>query len=166
MKDFVNWAIVAPGNIAEKMGEAMFVTSQKNSSIKCYAVASRNLEKAKKFCNKWNFKKAYGNYDELYCDKNVDAVYIASPHAFHYEMIKNCLKNGKHVLCEKPATVNSAMLNEVIALAVEKKLFFMEALWTAFNPTFNKVLETIQNGVIGNVLNVRSFFLQQKRIRF
>lgn len=166
MKDYVNWGIVAPGIIAEKMGEAISVSSKKNHKIKCYGVASRDINKAKNFAQKWGFEKAFGSYDELFSDANVDIVYIASPHSFHYEMIKAALQHGKNVLCEKPATVNSFMLEEVISLAKQKNLFFMEALWTAFNPTFNEILKLVKNGVIGNVLNVKSLFCNRNELDF
>ena len=153
MKNNVNWAILAPGRIANKMAEAMNV-----SKVHRYAVASRNLERAQDFAKKWNFEKAYGSYEELYQDPEVDAVYIANPHAFHLESVLACLKAGKHVLCEKPAGCSRDQLDKMTSLAREKKLFFMEAMWTVFNPTIAQIKKEIAAGSIGQIKNIDSRF--------
>ena len=153
MKDYVNWAILAPGRIANSMAAAM-----NNGKIHRYAVASRNLERAQTFADKWNFEKAYGSYEELYNDPEVDAVYIANPHAFHLESVLGCLKAGKHVLCEKPAGCSRDQLDNMTSLAREKNLFFMEAMWTAFNPCLAQIKKEIAAGTIGQILNIDSRF--------
>ena len=158
MKDYVNWAILAPGRIASKMAEAMNGEVSRGTKIKLYAVASRNLDRAKEFADKWHFEKAYGSYEELYNDPEVDAVYIANPHAFHLESVLGCLKGGKHVLCEKPAGCTREQLDKMTSLAREKKLFFMEAMWTAFNPCIREIKKEINAGTIGNILNIDSRF--------
>ena len=145
MKNYVNWAILAPGRIANSMVAAMNgikdgkLETIDGNKIRLYAVASRNLERAKDFAAKWNFEKAYGSYEELYNDPDVDAVYIANPHAFHLESALGCLKAGKHVLCEKPAGCSRDQLDKMTSLAREKNLFFMEAMWTAFNPCIAEI---------------------------
>ena len=154
----VNWAILAPGRIASKMAEAMNGEVSRGTKIKLYAVASRNLDRAKEFADKWHFEKAYGSYEELYNDPEVDAVYIANPHAFHLESVLGCLKGGKHVLCEKPAGCSREQLDKMTSLAREKKLFFMEAMWTAFNPCIREIKKEINAGTIGNILNIDSRF--------
>ena len=151
----VNWAILAPGKIANKMAEAM---KKSNGKIKLYAVGSRDLDKAKQFAEKWGFEKAYGNYKELLADPKVDAVYIANPHSFHFESVMDCLEFGKHVLCEKPAACNLDQLNKMIEKAKEKKLFFMEAMWTAFNPCINRIKKIISEGKIGEIKHIESDF--------
>lgn len=164
MKDYVNWAILAPGRIAVKMAEAM--NGIKNGKLKTtdgkkiclYAVASRNLERAKEFAEKWNFKKAYGSYDELFSDADVDAIYVANPHAFHHESVMSALNAGKHVLCEKPAGCSRSQLDDMINLARRKNLFFMEAMWTAFNPCIAEIRREIANGTIGQLKNIDSRF--------
>jgi len=164
MKNSVNWAILAPGRIANKMSEAMNgikdgkLKSIDGSKIRLYAVASRNLERAKDFAAKWHFEKAYGSYEELYNDPEVDAVYIANPHAFHLESVLGCLKGGKHVLCEKPAGCSRDQLDKMTGLAREKNLFFMEAMWTAFNPTIAEIKKEIEAGTIGQIKNIDSRF--------
>lgn len=164
MKEYVNWAILAPGRIAVKMAEAM--NGIKNGKletidgrkIRLYAVASRNLERAKDFAKKWHFEKAYGSYDELFSDADVDAIYVANPHAFHHESVMSALNAGKHVLCEKPAGCSRSQLDDMINLARRKNLFFMEAMWTAFNPCIAEIRREIANGTIGQLKNIDSRF--------
>ena len=171
MKTYVNWAILAPGRIANSMAAAMngvkndalkngaiSVEKTAGSSINLYAVASRNLEKAQEFADKWNFQKAYGSYEELFNDDEVDAIYIANPHAFHHESVMQALNAGKHILCEKPAGCSRAQLDEMIGLARSKNLFFMEAMWTAFNPCLAEVRKEIAAGTIGEIKNIDSRF--------
>ncbi|MBR6154278.1 MAG: Gfo/Idh/MocA family oxidoreductase, partial [Treponema sp.] len=164
MKNYVNWAILAPGRIANSMATAMNgikdgkLETIDGNKIRLYAVASRNLERAKDFAAKWNFEKAYGSYEELYNDPDVDAVYIANPHAFHLESALGCLKAGKHVLCEKPAGCSRDQLDKMTSLAREKNLFFMEAMWTAFNPAIAQIKKEIAAGTIGQIKNIDSRF--------
>ena len=157
MKDYVSWAIMAPGRIAAKMAEAMNGEAARGK-IRLHAVASRNVGRAEEFAKKWNFQKAYGSYGELLADPEVDAVYVANPHAFHLESVVACLEAGKHVLCEKPAGCSRGQLDRMTALARDKKRFFMEAMWTAFNPCIAEVRKAIQEGLIGEVKNVDSRF--------
>ena len=155
----INWGIIAPGHIANKMAEAMQKSKLNlNLNINLYAVASRDIAKAKEFCEKWKFEKYYGSYKELISDPKVDAVYIANPHSHHYSSVMECLEGGKHVLCEKPVACNLTQLNEMIAKAKEKKLFFMEAMWTAFNPCIKRVKEIISEGKIGEIKHIESSF--------
>ena len=155
----INWGIIAPGHIANKMAEAMFKSkSNLNLNINLYAVASRDINKAKEFSEKWHFEKYYGSYQELINDSKVDAVYIANPHSFHYKTVIDCLEGGKHVLVEKPAACNLTELKQMIEKAKEKKLFFMEAMWTAFNPCIKKVKKIIEEGKIGNIKHIESSF--------
>ena len=158
MKNYVNWAILAPGRIANKMAEAMNGELSRGTKIRLYAVASRNLERAKDFAVKWHFEKAYGSYEELFADPEVDAIYVANPHAFHHESVIAALKAGKHVLCEKPAGCSREQLDDMINLACKNNLFFMEAMWTAFNPCLAEVKKIIEKDTIGEIKNIDSRF--------
>ena len=151
----VNWAILAPGWITNLMAEAMKKTKGK---INLYAVGSRDIERAKKYSEKWGIEKAYGSYKELLADPKVDAVYIANPHVFHCDTVLSCLEAGKHVLCEKPVACNSEELKKMVEKAKEKKLFFMEAMWTAFNPCLNKIKKIISEGKIGEIKHIEVNF--------
>ena len=162
-KTTLNWAIVAPGKIAEKFAESISSIAKKDNSIACYAVASRTKEKAQAFAEKWGFKKAYGSYEELFADPEADVVYIANPHPFHAELALHALAAGKHVLVEKPAAVNVQSLQQVIDFAQEKKLFFMEAFWTSCNPTVLDVLDLIRSGAIGSVTQANVNFCFRNR---
>ena len=154
----VNWAILAPGIIAHKMAEAMQKSKDK-TNLNIYAIGSRDLKRSKEFADKYGFEKAYGSYKELLSDPKVDAVYIANPHAFHFDSIMQCFEAGKHVLCEKPAVCNLDQLNKVIEKSKEKKLFFMEAMWTAFNPCIQKVKKIIyEKKLIGDIKHIESSF--------
>lgn len=143
----MNFGIIGAGSIAN----AMATTIEQMSNVNMYAVASRSLEKANEYKEKYHMEKAYGSYEELVKDEDVDVVYIATPHSFHYEQIKLCLENGKHVLCEKAFTATAKQAKEVIALAEEKKLFLGEAMWTRFMPLTKKLTELLEKKVIGNV---------------
>ena len=115
----LNIAILGAGTIARKMA----LTISKMDTINAYAIAARDLERAKAFAAEFNMQKAYGCYDDLVNDENVDLIYIATPHTMHYEHAKLCLEHNKNVLCEKPFTVNANQAKELFKLAEEKKCF-------------------------------------------
>ena len=148
------WGLIGPGRIAENFAQALTVIDDAT----LYAVASRNKERSANFASKYNVEAAYHQYEELVNDDNVDAVYIATPHRFHYEQIKLCLEAGKAVLCEKPLTVNAAQSKELMLLAKSKNLFLMEAVWTRFLPIYTQVKSWLDSGVIGEVKSLDSNF--------
>ena len=143
----VKIAILGTGQIANKLAKAL----QKTANAKLYAVASRSIEKAQDFAQKYQIAKAYGSYECALEDEEVSLVYIAVPHAFHYELSKKCLLAGKHVLCEKPITVNAKEADELFSLAADKKLFYSEAMWTRFLPAVKKVRDLLDKGCIGEL---------------
>ncbi|MCM4156044.1 Gfo/Idh/MocA family oxidoreductase [Gramella sp. AN32] len=150
----INWGILGPGKIAHK-----FATGLKDvKGAKLYAVASREVEKAKIFSSEFNAEKSYGNYEELMQDPDVDVIYIATPHVFHHRQTIQCLQNGKAVLCEKPMGINAAEVEEMIKLAKEKNLFLMEALWTQFLPHFEFVKHKITSGELGKIKSLEADF--------
>ncbi|QWC00583.1 Gfo/Idh/MocA family oxidoreductase [Mycoplasmatota bacterium] len=148
--------VIGAGNIAQKFSEA--VKESKLVDGELYAVASRNLEKAEKFKNNYNFLKAYGSYEELYQDPNVDLVYIAVPHAFHYDQMMKALDYSKNILCEKPFTINAELAKKVFKKAKEKQVFVMEAMWTRFLPVIQEVQKEIENNLIGDINLLESDF--------
>lgn len=105
----------------------MAATLGKMKEVQRYAVASRNQEKAQAFANEWGFEKAYGSYEELANDPQVDLIYIATPHAMHYNNARMCIEKGKPVLCEKAFTANARQAEELLSFAHEKKVFITEA---------------------------------------
>jgi predicted dehydrogenase len=139
------WGILGAGRIAEKFCEAIcFVEGSE-----VYAVASRNIDKAKTYATKYNATSFYNNYNDLVTDENVDIIYIATPHAFHYEQTMLCLQHKKAVLCEKPMSLSHLQTAEMIAAATENNLFLMEAMWTGCMPFIDKILSLIKKDVIG-----------------
>lgn len=150
----IKFAILATGNIANSMAKAV----QDLDEVECYAAASRSYEKAKDFADKWGFEKAYGSYEELVEDPEVELVYIASPHSHHYSQARLCLEHGKHVLLEKAFTVNVAQAEELITLARDKGLLLAEAFWPRYMPTREILDDLIAQGTIGEVQAVTAEF--------
>ena len=146
----MNMAILGAGRIAGTMAE----TIREMKWVNSYAVASRSKEKAESFAGEYGFEKAYGSYEEMVQDPEVDLVYVASPHSHHYEHIKLCLEHGKHVLCEKAFTVNEAQAREVFAMAKERNLLVTEAMWVRYMPMVRTLQDVIKSGVIGKVSTV------------
>ena len=122
------------------------------------AVAARNLDDAKKFADVHKIKKAYGSYEELAKDSEVEVVYIGTINTTHLPVAKLMLEHGKHLLVEKPLGMNLKQVNEMIDLAKKKNLFLMEAVWSRFLPSYQFVIKQIQDGVIGHVKHVFSSF--------
>lgn len=137
--------ILGAGGIAGTMAG----TIREMPQVTSWAVASRSLEKAEKFAKEYGFEKAYGSYEELVSDPELDLIYIATPHSHHYEHIKLCLEHGKNVLAEKSFTQNAAQAKEVLAMAEEKGLLLTEAIWTRYMPMRKKLDEILASGVIG-----------------
>lgn len=154
MRKKINWGIIGLGKIAHKFAEDLLLVENAN----LYGVASRNIEKAKSFGKQFNAHTFYGSYKELTEDLNIDVVYIATPHVFHYEHTMLCLNANKAVLCEKAFAMDSLEVEEMISTARAKKVFLMEALWTRFVPGTVKALELINNGLIGNLISVKADF--------
>lgn len=140
--------IIGAGHIARKMG----YTLREMEDAEPYAVASRNLENAQGFADEWGFAKAYGSYDELIDDPNVDLIYIATPHSHHYGQARMCLERGKPVLCEKAFTANAREAEVLIRLSQEKQVFITEAMWTRYMPFSKTIREIVDSGMLGRVM--------------
>ena len=147
-----NVGILGLGNIANRVAKGV-LCSQKAG---LYAVASRDIDNAKSFADKYGASNYYGSYEEMLNDPNVDLVYICTPNTFHYEQIKLCLAHGKHVICEKPMVKNEEQVRELFALARDKGCFLMEAEKTMFIPLNRKIKEMIAAGEIGKLHTIRA----------
>jgi predicted dehydrogenase len=101
-----------------------------------------------------NDARVYGSYQGLVQDADVDIVYVATPHSHHYQNARLCLEAGKHVLIEKPITVNAEQAQILIDIAKEKKLFLMEAVWTRFFPIAQEIRDFVASGKLGRVIRV------------
>ena len=142
--------IIGAGRIAANMAK----TLDGMDDAAAYAIAARNLDRAQKFAKEWGFEKAYGSYEELVNDPEVELIYIATPHPFHIEQAKLCINHGKPVLCEKPFTVNAVGAKEVFALAKEKEVFITEAIWTRYLPSRKIIDDIIASGEIGEIKGI------------
>ncbi len=137
--------ILGAGSIAGIMAD----TIDKMKWAECYAVASRDLEKAKKFAAAHNVKNAYGSYMEMLKDKKVDLVYIATLHTLHYEHARMCIDYGKPVLVEKPFCVTANDARQLLSYAKERNVFIAEAMWTRYMPMREEIDRMLTSGIIG-----------------
>jgi dihydrodiol dehydrogenase / D-xylose 1-dehydrogenase (NADP) len=143
----IRWGILGCGSIANKFAEALgFV-----DDAQIVAVGSRNDEKAKEFGDKYKATRHYGGYQKLADDKDIDIIYVATPHNLHCENAIMCLEAGKAVVCEKPLAVNARQAKAMIDCARKHKRFLMEAMWTRFLPLMDKVRQLLAEEAIGEV---------------
>jgi predicted dehydrogenase len=154
MKNKYRWGILAPGKMAAKFTNGLKLLEK----AELYAAGSRDLERARKFTADHGYKKAYGSYEELAEDPDIDIVYIASPHSLHFEQTLLCLKNKKAVICEKAFALNSRQVEEMVAKADHDDLFLMEALWPPFQPYYKKAKELLKSGIAGKAVHLQAFF--------
>ena len=113
----------------------------------------------------FGYEKAYGSYEELVADPDVELVYIATPHSRHFEDMKLCIAAGKPVLCEKAFTLNAAQAKEIKVLAAEAGVFVAEAIWTRYQPSRKLINDIIASGIIGKVTTLTanlSYAMSQK----
>lgn len=134
-----------------KMAGVFAQTLARMPEVECYAAASRSPERAKAFAGQYGFAKAYGSYEEMADDPELELVYIATPHSHHFAHMKLCLEHGKPVLCEKAFTMNAAQAREIMELSREKGILAAEAIWTRYMPSRAVINEMIAEGVIGRV---------------
>jgi predicted dehydrogenase len=154
MAETVRWGILSTGRIARA-----FATALKDTPGAVLAgVASRGIDSARAFAQEFGAGAAYGSYQELADAPDVDLIYIGTPHPMHLENALLALGGGKGVLCEKAFTVNRREAEQVVALAREKKLFLMEAMWSRFMPALAEVRRIIASGEIGTVHQVVADF--------
>lgn len=137
--------ILGAGNIAKTMAR----TIREMPEVTSWAVASRNLEKAQAFADEFGFVNAYGSYEELASDPEIDLIYVATPHSHHFAHAKLCVEHGKAVLVEKAFTQNALQAKELLTLAKKKKVFVTEAIWTRYMPSRKIMDDLIAEGVIG-----------------
>jgi predicted dehydrogenase len=142
----LKWGIMGAGNIAKKMANALKMTP----NCQLYAVASKTPSKARMFADENGVANAY-DYQEIVNSKEIDIIYVATTHNFHFDNAKLALEHGKHVLIEKPFTVNAREARELVEIAREKNLFLMEAIWTRFLPSIKMLKKKIKDDEIGDV---------------
>lgn len=150
----VKFGIIGCGNISTTFGNA--IKEVENASL--VAVASSNEERAKSFAEKYDVKSVYTDYDDIINDKNVDIIYIGLINSLHFDIAKRCLNSGKNVICEKPLTITLKETTELIELAKQKNVLFMEAMWTRCLPAYKKAKSWVTNGNIGKTKLIEAEF--------
>ncbi|XP_078659859.1 trans-1,2-dihydrobenzene-1,2-diol dehydrogenase-like [Branchiostoma floridae x Branchiostoma belcheri] len=143
------WGFVATGRICNDFKVALDTLPRDEHQV--VAVASRNLETAQTFAKTHDIPRAYGSYAELSVQEDIDVVYIGADHTQHAPVTTMMLQAGKPVLCEKPMSVNSREARQMIGLAKENNIFFMEAIWSRHFPSYRKVREILDSGLLGEV---------------
>ncbi len=143
----INWGIIGTGVIANNFAKALNIVKEAN----IYGVASRSIDKATAFANKYKIDHVFADYTAMIADPMVDVIYIAVPNTEHFMYTKACILGGKHVLCEKPVSVNASETRGLMELAKENKVFLMEAMWTKFLPATTCVKEWIDSERIGAI---------------
>ncbi len=145
----IGWGILATGKIAHTFAQDLRLVP----GARLAAVGSRRLESARAFVEEYGEQPdpptAYGSYEELVADPAVDVVYVATPHAFHLDNARLCFEAGKHVLCEKPLTLDAAAAEEMVRLAGEHDRFLMEGMWTACHPVVRELRKRLLAGDFG-----------------
>ncbi len=141
------WGILGPGRIAHNFAKGLQVIN--DASL--YAVASNNIERAKEFAHQYGGATTYNSYEALVNDPEVDGVYIATPHRYHFENVMLALNAGKPVLCEKPLTVNAGETKKLIETSKKNKVFLMEALWSRYLPIYPVIRGWLDEKAIGDI---------------
>ncbi|HEY9487366.1 MAG TPA: Gfo/Idh/MocA family oxidoreductase [Chryseosolibacter sp.] len=154
MSGKIRWGILGCGKIANKF--ASDLTLVEDAELK--AAASRNPARLESFSKQHKPALSFDSYESLVRCNDVDAIYVATPHGFHYEHVMLCLRQRKAVLCEKAFALNLGQAREMVEFARKQSVFLMEAFWTKFIPQYQKVMELISSGAIGEVKFIQSDF--------
>lgn len=152
----LRWGIAAAGKISNDFVSALTTLDDKHHTV--VAVAARDLNRATEFANRFEISSAYGSYKELAGDENVQVVYVGTLNPQHFEVAQLMLNHGKHVLVEKPLTLNEKCSRELVKLAQQKGLFLLEAIWSRFLPSYQYVREVLENGTLGDIISVDAEF--------
>ncbi len=142
----LHWGILATGGIAHA-----FTSDLRTAGLHVAAVGSRRIDSAREFAAQYGIPHAHGSYEELVADPDVDIVYIATPHPAHVDNALLALDHGKHVLVEKPFTLNATEAALIRDRAAEKGLLAMEAMWTRYLPHMVRIREILAAGTLGEV---------------
>ena len=145
----VRWGIIGAGTIAHKF--ALTLQSLENEGMTLQGVASRNPQSSVHFAHQYPNCISYDSIEDLLHSRHIDAVYIATPHVAHFTVTSAAILAGKHVLCEKPMTMNARQAETLIALSRKHNIFLMEHMWTRFLPVTEQVLSWVRAGQIGPI---------------
>lgn len=154
MREKIGWGILGLGNIAEKFAKDLALVT----TGKLVSISSRSKIKGQEFAAKHNVKNTYNNAQDLFNCTDVDVVYIATPHTLHKDLSVMAMNSGKHVLCEKPMGVNTKQVQKMIEASVKNNVFLMEALWSRFLPSIQKVKQIVDAKELGEISYIKSDF--------
>jgi predicted dehydrogenase len=154
MQEVLNWGVVGTGGIASDFAEAL----QHSRRCRLVNACGSSPEKARAFADRWRLPAAAPSLEALLADADVQAVYVATPHPSHEAQAIACLEAGKHVLCEKPLTLDLASSERVVAAARRAQRFLMEAFMYRCHPLMRELVARLQAGVIGEIRHVRADF--------
>ena len=154
METETHWGIIGTGRIAHKFAQDLRLVPH----AKLHAVAASDRSRAQDFARQYGAEYAFGSYEAIVNCPHLDVVYIASTHEKHYPNALMCLKRRIPVLCEKPLAINLKEVTSLIETAQQHKTFFMEAMWSRFIPCFQKIIDTVEKGVIGRPLSIKADF--------
>lgn len=154
----IKWGIMGTANVADW---GVLPGMKQAQGCQLYAIAGRNEEKVKRYCDKFGIEKGYVGYDALLDDKEVEAIYIPLPNSLHYEWVIKALEAGKHVLCEKPLAINAQEAAIMFETAKKNNRILSEAYAYLHSPYVKSVQEDIKSGIIGDVEYIESAFLTQ-----
>ena len=149
------WGLVGPGRIAAKFADALRAV---DGGARLVTVTGRDAGRTRAFAERWGVPRTAPSLDALLADCEVQAVYVATPHAFHADAVRACLRAGRPVLCEKPLVPDAATARELVALARARGVFLMEAVWTRFLPVYAQVAAWLRDGAIGPLQSLQSSF--------
>ncbi|XP_070150098.1 trans-1,2-dihydrobenzene-1,2-diol dehydrogenase [Polyergus mexicanus] len=152
----LRWGIASAGKIAHDFTIALRTLPAKEHEI--IAVAAQQLSRAQDFANLHKIHKAYDDYEKLALNEDIDIVYIGMIHPQHFDIAMLMLQHGKHVLCEKPLTLNLKQTTELINYARRKKLFLMEAVWSRCFPVYDTIRKELASSNIGDIYQVTASF--------
>ena len=152
--DRVRWGIIGAGRIARTFASDIAFAPHATLA----AVASRELSRARGFADDFSIATAYGSYQEILADPDIDAIYIDTPHIHHCEQSIAALLAGKQVLCEKTAPLTPAELEQVITVAEQEQRYFMEGMWSYFMPVLQQARQWVDDGRIGKLCHVKAEF--------
>ncbi len=151
----VRWGIIGCAGIAKR---SVIPGIQQSETGEVAAIASRGLDKAKITAEELNIPKAYGSYEELLADPEIDAVYIPLPNHLHKEWTIRAAEAGKHVLCEKPLAMDAREAEEMVDACQKAGVVFAEAFMYRYHPRYNAIRELIKSGEIGEVRGIHGTF--------
>ncbi|HEY0654759.1 MAG TPA: Gfo/Idh/MocA family oxidoreductase [Chryseosolibacter sp.] len=154
MPKIIRWGILGAGKIANKFASDLRWVED----AELRAIASHDKLKGQQFAQTHNVPIVYNSYEALATSQEVDVVYVATPHGFHYEHTVLLLSHGKAVLCEKAFALNSKQVADMVELATRNRVFLMEAFWTKFIPQYEMVKAMIERGDIGEIKFIQADF--------